>query len=384
MELPHAPAYGSGCLSDLLPSVAAALGVQGHRDVLALPRAKRTVVVLVDGLGAGQLKRFGSYAPTLKAAAAASGSRVLDTVFPTTTAAALTSFATGVTPAVHGIVGYDSFDPVGRRVVNQLGSWPGDLDPAAWQPNPTLFETLPDAGVDVITVSRDKFRSSSLTRASLRGGRFVAAANADTRVKLTLEALRKHPRSLVYLYWDDLDKVGHSHGVSSPKWLATLEELDSCMKRLASCVDPGTSVLLTADHGMVDVPRSGRIDYASESPALLDGVEFTAGEPRGVQLHFGRDVPAAQRESTRQAWQSLHGDQAWIVTRDEALDYGWFGPEVRNGVAARIGDLIIAAHGDIALYDSRRAKPRAFDMVGQHGSLTKAERKIPLAQMVKP
>ncbi|MGO3151638.1 MAG: alkaline phosphatase family protein [Galactobacter sp.] len=367
-----------------MPSVAAALGVDGYTDVVGVPRAKKAVVVLVDGLGSTLLKRHSSYAPTLKSASATAGSKVLDTVFPSTTAAALTSLATGTSPSVHGIVGYDAFDPVRRRVVNQLGSWPKDLDPEAWQPVPTLFEQLPAHGVEVTTVSRDKFRSSALTRASLRGGRFVAAANAETRVKLTLDALRKSKRGLVYLYWDDLDKVGHSHGVNSPKWLATLEELDSCMRRLAAGVDSDTLVLVSADHGMVDVPRSARLDYASEDPALLDGVEFTAGEPRGVQLHFSPDASDAQRTATRQAWEGLHGNEAWIVTRQEALDLGWFGPAPRAGVPERIGDLIIAAHADVAFYDSRRSLPKAFDMVGQHGSLTKAERKIPLVFLARP
>ncbi|MGO1320849.1 MAG: alkaline phosphatase family protein [Galactobacter sp.] len=371
-------------MADLLPSVAAALGVDGYTDVVGVPRAKKAVVVLVDGLGSALLKRHGSYAPTLKAGSAAAGSGVLDSVFPSTTAAALTSFATGTAPSVHGIVGYDAFDPAQRRVVNQLGSWPKDLDPEAWQPVPTLFEQLPGHGVDVVTVSRDKFRSSSLTRASLRGGRFVAAANAETRVKLTLDALRKSKRGLVYLYWDDLDKVGHSHGVNSPKWLATLEELDSCMRRLSAGVDSDTLVLVTADHGMVDIPRQARLDYASEDPALLDGVEFTAGEPRGVQLHFSRDASQAQRAATREAWEGVHGHEAWIVSREQALDLGWFGPSPRAGVAERIGDLIIAAHADVAFYDSRRAQPKAFDMVGQHGSMTKTERKVPKVVLARP
>lgn len=378
-SVPQAPAYGGGALSDVLPSVAAALGEEGFENTLRLPAANRAVVVLVDGLGARLLKRFASYAPTLRAAQQAPGSTQLDTVFPTTTAAALTSLATGVTPGEHGIVGYDSFDPQRRRVVNQLGGWPSDLDPASWQPLPTVLETLaPRRGV--FTVSRPKFRSSALTRAGLRGGEFVEATGPGARVRATLETLRANKDALVYLYWDDLDKAGHAHGVDSDAWLHALEELDSSMRRLVAGVSPNTLVLLTADHGMVDVPPSGRLDY-SAFPELLGGVEFTSGEPRGVQLHFEQGASDATREETARAWRERFGERVWVLTREEAIGAGLFGPTVREGVAGRIGDLLILTRDELALYDTRRASPNAMAMVGQHGSLTPVERKVPLLRL---
>jgi hypothetical protein len=336
-------------------------------------------VVLVDGLGARLLKRFASYAPTLRAAQQAPGSTQLDTVFPTTTAAALTSFATGVAPGEHGIVAYDSFDPTQRRVVNQLGGWPGDLEPEAWQPLPTVFERLAHRR-GVFTVSRPKFRHSALTRAGLRGGTFVEATTPGARVRSTLETLRANKDALVYLYWDDLDKAGHAHGVDSQAWLHAFEELDSSMRRLVAGVSPNTLVVLTADHGMVDVAPSGRLDYALE-PELLGGVEFTAGEPRGVQLHFEPGASEATRAATAAAWRERFGERVWVLTRAEAIGAGLFGPRLREGVAERIGDLLILAREDIALYDARRAGPNAMSMVGQHGSLTAVERRIPFLRL---
>lgn len=371
-----APAYGTGSLTEVMPSAAAALGEPGFENALHLPSANRVVVVLVDGLGARLLKRFASYAPTLRQAGQHPGSRSLDTVFPTTTAAALTSLATGVPPSQHGMVGYDVLDPSGPRVVNQLGGWPGDLDPAGWQVVPTVFERLQERRT-VVTVSRPKFRDSSLTRAGLRGGTFMEATSPPARVGAALAALRQHKDALVYLYWDDLDKAGHAHGVESEQWLHELEELDSSMRRLIAGVSPNTLVLLTADHGMVDIPRSGRIDY-SEYPELLEGVALTAGEPRGVQLHFDPAASAETRRGTVDAWKAAFGDVAWVLARDELSDAAWFGPDWAPGVQERVGDVLIAAHGSVAFYDGRRVAPHAFEMVGQHGSLTPSERKVPL------
>lgn len=376
MAPPAAPAYGSGSLTELMTSAAAALGEPGFKNALQLPRANRVVVVLVDGLGARLLKRFAGYAPTLRQAGQHPSSRTLDTVFPTTTAAALTSLATGVPPSQHGIVGYDVMDPAGPRIVNQLGGWPGDLDPATWQVVPTVFERLQERR-SVVTVSRPKFRDSPLTRAGLRGGEFMEATSPPARVGAALAALRQHKDALVYLYWDDLDKAGHAHGVESQQWLHALEELDSAMRRLIAGAGPNTLVLLTADHGMVDVPASGRIDY-SERPELLEGVALTAGEPRGVQLHFDPAASAETRQGTIDAWKAAFGDVAWVLTRDELSDAGWLGPQWAPGVRERVGDVLIAAHGSVAFYDGRRVAPHAFDMVGQHGSLTPSERKVPL------
>ena len=115
------------------------------------------------------------------------------------------------------------------------------------------------------------------------------------RVEEAAAALAATPKALVYLYWSELDKAGHAHGTDSPQWEHQLEELDAGMKRLAATVPPDTLILLTADHGMVDVPRSARIDY-SIFPELVDGVRHTAGEPRMVHLYLEagrhRRIPA--------------------------------------------------------------------------------------------
>ena len=171
----------------------------------------------------------------------------------------------------------------------------------------------------------------------------------------------------------------------SDRWLHALEEIDAAVRRLVDRVPAGTVVLATGDHGMVDVPPSRRVDYAAldeagelADPALLEGIAHTAGEPRLVQLHFRSDAGPDVRERVRRTWAERYGAHAWVLTRDEAVDAGWFGAVVEDRVRARIGDLLVAVHGDLALYDGRRVPPHAFEMVGQHGAPTRAEREVPL------
>jgi hypothetical protein len=127
---------------------------------------------------------------------------------------------------------------------------------------------------------------------------------------------------------------------------------------------------------MLDVPESQRIDYSAD-PALIAGVRHTAGEPRMVHLYLEPDAGERHRKALLDAWRARFGERIWAFTREQALDAGLFGA-FRPEVSPRIGDIMIAARDTLALYDVRRVRPTALEVVGQHGSLTKAEREVPL------
>ncbi|BAS08571.1 type I phosphodiesterase/nucleotide pyrophosphatase [Arthrobacter sp. Hiyo4] len=299
----------------------------------------------------------------------------LDSTFPSTTAAALASFGTGLPPGQHGMVGYDVLDPDQDKVVNMLGNWDAKVDPAEWQPFPTVLERAAES-VSVTTVSLPQFGNSPMTQAALRGGNFVSAVTAHARTEAAAEAMDTTGRSLMYFYVNELDKAGHRHGCQSEQWEHQLEELDATVKRLNASLPAGTTVLLTADHGMLDVPEQQRIDFAADA-SLVDGVRHTAGEPRMVHLYLEDAAGAAGRERLLGAWRARFGDRIWAFTREDAIAAGLFGT-LRPAVGPRIGDIMIAARDALALYDTRRGRPAAMEVVGQHGSLTKAEREVPL------
>jgi hypothetical protein len=377
--LPAAPGYGRNSLAEVMTSAAAALGADGFKNVLQLPAARRVCVVMVDGLGKALLKQRGGHAPFLRQSM--ENSRTLGSAFPSTTAASLASLGTGLAPGLHGMVGYDVLDPDQDKVVNQLGGWDARVDPHVWQPHPTVFEKVAEH-VPVTTVSLPRFAESGMTRAALRGSSFKAGATSHARTLAAAEALAATDRALVYLYFNELDKAGHRFGAASAQWGSELEELDSDMRRLTRQLPADTLLLLTADHGMLDVAEEFRFDYSAD-PALVAGVRHTAGEPRLVHLYFEPDATAAHREQTAAAWRTTYGNQAWIITRDEAINRGFFG-QVDPRVLPRIGDLMVAAREPVAFYDTRRVPATAMSVVGQHGSLTKAEREVPLLTLAAP
>lgn len=378
VPLPAAPAFGSRSIAEVLTSAAASLGVPGFENRLNLPASKRVCVVLADGLGRNLLKQKSAHTPFLRSAMQAGQGQVpvfLDSAFPSTTAASLASFGTGLAAGQHGMVGYDVLDPDQDRVVNMLGGWDPGVEPQRWQPFPTVLERAAEH-VDVSTVSLPQFSSSAMTQAALRGGRFVTGTTSHARTAAAAEAMAGSAASLMYFYVNELDKAGHRHGCQSAQWEYQLEELDATVKRLSATLPAGTTVLLTGDHGMLDVPESQRIDYSAD-PALIAGVRHTAGEPRMVHLYLEEGQGDAGRTQLVDAWRSRFGDRIWAFTREQAIAAGLFG-EVRAEVAPRIGDVMIAARDALALYDTRRVRPTALEVVGQHGSLTKAEREVPL------
>ena len=358
-----------GALADLLPAAAASLGVPLRDVPFALPPAPRVCVLLVDGLGERLLAGRGGHAPYLRELLAEGD--VLESGFPSTTATSMASFGTGLAPGEHGLVGYQVRDPDSERLLNQL-SWEDGVDPRAWQPEATVFEHLEAGDVAVTRIGPAFFDGSGLTEATLRGGRFVAADTLDARVDDAVAALRRPGRSLVYVYWGEVDKVGHVHGAASWEWGEELGAVDLAVRTLARRMPPDCLLLVTADHGMVDVPAHARIDLARD-PELAEGVLLTGGEPRAPMLYC---APGAA-DDVLATWRERLGDTVEVLSRDEAVAGGWFGP-VSPRVLPRLGDVVAAAREAVSVHDSRCQRPELLSLVGMHGALTPQERRVPL------
>lgn len=353
-------------IGDILPAVAWALepeipwAAPKAAETYQLERAKQVVLILVDGLGTGPLAERLGYAATLRTI----GSRpvVGQTCAPSTTAAAITSFATGQTPGRTNMVGYSvRFDDV---VMNLLNFKPG-LVPERWQNHPTFFERLAEVGVIADLFTAPKFENSGLTRAALRGARFWGRQTLQERFSQALTALRAGAE-LAFVYWADLDKVGHKSGPKSDRWAEALEAFDSELGKFLARLPRDVTVLLTADHGMVQVDR--RVDIARR-PDLSEGVEMIAGEGRAVHVH----AFPSERGRVVSRWLDHFGDQAWMFTRTQMRDVIGAGPGVDL-----MGDLLVMPKGSYVIVDSRTQPAAAIAMEGVHGSLTEEEMAIPI------
>jgi hypothetical protein len=147
--------------------------------------------------------------------------------------------------------------------------------------------------------------------------------------------------------------------------------VDKLAEQLASALPNDTVLYITADHGMVDVSPSHRIDVDTTSE-LRKGVALLGGEPRARHVYA---EPGAAGDVLA-TWRDVLGDHAWVVARDEAISAGWFGP-VAPQMTGRIGDVVAAAAGGTGIV-ATHAEPHESALVGMHGSLTTAEQLVPL------
>ena len=360
------PAYGHSTLADLLPAIGSHLGLPGP-DPLRLPDANRWVVLVVDGLGARQLTAHAAHATFLSGFAGE-----LTAGVPSTTVTSLTSLGTALPPGRHGMVGYTWRDPRGGELVNLL-HWPGDADVSGLGVPPTYLARMAAAGIAVGAVTVGQFVGSPLTRVALSGPvcySFPDETDEDRRTAETIRAATAGERTVVYAYERELDHTGHERGVDSAAWRAHLRRIDAMAERLRDELPDDVRLVVTGDHGMVDVPPDHMV-VVEDTPALSRGVRMVAGE--GRFRHAWAEPGLIDEVVDR--WRTELADRAVVLTRAEAVAAGWYGP-VGATVLGRYGDLVAAALDDWAVITS--TMPGEAHLVGMHGSLTAAEMCVPL------
>jgi len=360
-------------LAQVVPSVLAALGAREFPETLGIQPVAAACVLLIDGLGSELLDTYAADAPVLSQLSRTS----LQVGYPATTAAGLAAIGTGVESGEHGMAGY-TFEVPGAGVLNAL-RWcahPGGPDlreqapPEGVQPLPTTFERATEAGIKASVVSEAQFRDSALTHAVQRGGRYVGVHALGDLAASVLAVLEESP-SFCYAYHSQLDQIGHLYGPGTLAWRMQLRQVDRLVESIVDALSPGRLLAVVADHGMVAVDDTVDLDA---TPELLDGVRALAGEARARHVYTENGAT----DSVLAAWRAKIGDRAWVATREEAIAAGWFGSKVSDHVRPRLGDVVAAARDRFGMV-RRTAEPMESSLIGQHGSLTKAEQLVPLA-----
>ncbi|MBS4726825.1 alkaline phosphatase family protein [Mycobacterium sp. SM1] len=366
----------AGSICDVLPSAAALLGISGVADPLALTgrlgTVRRIAVVLVDGMGWRLLPQMAADAPLLASVLSGGAGHLVElaSTFPSTTPTSLVSLGTGALPGEHGILGFTLKLPAADRVLNHI-RWRDDPPPSRWQPVPTWFQRLAQAGARARAVLPAPFIGSGLTEAAYRGAEFRAAGKDDDYASRLADELRATP-GLLYGYTAELDTAAHLFGIGSPQWHQAAARVDALLSRLLEALPPDAALLVTADHGGLNVPADARVDLSTD-PRLGAGVRVVAGEPRVRYLHT---EPGAAAD-VQAAWREVLGGRAEVLSREEATAMGMFGP-VRPQHRTRIGDVVVICTGDTAILATAHEPPEVARLVGFHGGTTPQEMAIPL------
>jgi len=367
--LPAKPAT-FGRLSDVFVS---SLGsITGVDNRLAFARSKRTIVMLVDGLGAHNLKAAGGHAPYLNEALAAT--KPIACGFPSTTATSITSFGTGLAAGAHGIVGYKVFDERTGQSVNMLNGWRAEQKPENWQRQTTVAQLATEKGVGAFVIGPPAYSESGFTKATMAGASYISARTLDDRIAAAEALLRGNRDNWVcYLYVPELDQIAHSVGVTSSKWLNELENLNSGVRRLATALSEGDNLTVTADHGVIDVPESSHV-YLDEVKLDWSLIADVAGDPRVNFVYLKDRTYSDQAKKLIEAGVAL---SAMVLTKSQAIDAGLYG-SVSDENIWRLPDLFVMAGKNVAIYQRDYAPAASLKMIGQHGALSANEMMVPL------
>lgn len=372
---------------DILPTLFGALNWREETDFsgalqpLIGENRRRLCLVVIDGMGQQLLLSRRGHLPFmrryLKQTPDALG-QTLRSCVPSTTVAALTSLHTGLSPAQTGMLGYQCWDPVARRVLNLITFEGYGRSAQSWCDQPTYFTYARNSGLESLALVPPDFVGSKLSDITLRDANLKVSTKLSERCAQAATAF-KQGTDYVYLYWSQLDHWGHNLGWSHPRWLQELEAIDRALSELRAQLPPDVLLAITADHGMVNVTDASTVDLAESE--LASQVAAISGEPRALHVHLkekylGQD-PAGNR--TRKApdalvlvqWQKLLAGRGQIIA-----DYRQIYGDISE--PDRIGDFTIFAKENYQFVDSRFHSRGVLQMVGVHGSLTPAEMEIPL------
>lgn len=340
----------------------------GSKNTLGLPSASNACVVLVDGLGSHNLEHRAGHAPLLATQLKVDGS--IHCGFPSTTVASLTSFSTGLSVGHHGMVGYQVFDRESGEKLNLLTGLKTQDQARHWQPKQTVSEVASDLGISCYFVGPPEYQNSGFTMATMPSAIYVVAKSIEDRFVEASRILNSGKKNLIYLYVPELDQRAHAFGAGSAQWVEKLEDLESGVRGLLRKLPKDSGVLITADHGVIDVDVSRHV-YLDE--LFIEDLVSVGGDPRVLYLYF-RQMPEQQ---TISKLKDFLGKRAYVATAAELVEAGWFG--ATEGFATdRLPEILLISVGETALYHREFAKPQSLKMIGQHGSVSDQELRVPL------
>jgi len=360
VSAPVVPDYGGACLSNVVTTLLERPDPAPPWFPATALDADQVVLLALDGVGWEQLQTRRHLAPTLSAMEGGP----IATVLPTTTATALTSLAPGTPPGEHGIVSYRIH--VHGEVLNILRWATAAGDARQTIPPQKIQSQLPFLGHRPPVVTRAEFARSGFTLAHLDGTRFTGYRMTSTLVAEVGRCMRSS-EPFVYAYYDGVDKVSHEYGLGA-HYDAEVAAVDRLVGDLLQVAPRDTAVIVVSDHGQVEVGPNV-IPLAQEVAAH---VSLQSGEGRFRWLHARPGHGTALLEAATAA----HSDHAWVYTRDQVVEAGWFGPQVTADAAARLGDVALVARDDVAFTEPTDTGP--YELIGRHGSATAAEMYVPL------
>ncbi|HYW04579.1 MAG TPA: alkaline phosphatase family protein [Gammaproteobacteria bacterium] len=376
------PDYAGGSIANLMASLARALGGDtGYQPLRALPgssleQQRHVVLLVIDGLGDLWLDEQDS--SLLRANRHAR----MTSVFPSTTATAVTTFLTGEPPARHGVTGWFMYArELGCVIVPLLSRarYGGETLARSGVELSGLYHARPFP--DRITTEAHMVMPGNIAHSEFNT---VFAGNTSVHSYRDMQELFSttaalvagpHPRRYVYAYWPRLDALAHRYGIGAPETARHFREIDSGIQAmLRQLRGRPVTVVVTADHGFVDADPDQAIEIAHHDRLRACLAAPLCGERRAAFCYVR---PGAQ-ETFTETLADAAGDRIVPLSRAELLEREYLGPGPRHPeLESRIGDWCLVARARGTVLDQVPGE-RPHPMIGVHGGISEREMYVPL------
>lgn len=376
------PDYSGGSIVNLMAVLERALGgvplypqLSPPLDVTTLS-GRRIALIVIDGLGYNFLVRHGS-----NTVLGRNLRRPLTSVFPPTTASAITSFLTGVAPQQHGLTGWFMF-------LREIGMLARILPYTSRATGESIGKNIPFTDIVQVRPFPDRIRTQThlvLPRNLLNT--FYNTATAGQAVKKGYTNLNGFFRQIrqslhatsetgfVYAYWPELDSICHDKGAQSRKAIQHFNEIEAALDSfLASMKNKNITVIVTADHGLVDTRRE-RCLMLSQHPELSDCLCIPFCGDARVKYCYVHPEKASCFE--RYVQNSL-SHACTIHKSMDLLNKNLFGLYQANSkLKHRIGDYTLIMKENYVFRDKLTGE-KSHRHIGNHGGMSDDELRVPL------
>lgn len=379
------PDYEGGSIVNLMRTLGDACGAPQPlpyaplRDlkVSLLDTARNIVLLVIDGLGYDYLQHKG-IGGTLHRHLHAR----LTSVFPSTTASAVTAYLSGLAPQQHALTGWHMYFseldaiaavlPLRPRGAGEFDAPPGTLSRQLFGHAPFVDRIARRATlVSPQAIATSEFNLYHSGRAAVRG--YKTPVELFGQIEIAIREADEP--AYVYAYYSELDTLAHIHGVDSTQVATRFAALDEAFGAfLAAIAGSDTVVLACADHGFIDSPPERQIDLAQHPELAKTLARPLCGERRVVYCYVksgeGSRLDAYVRE--------VFGEHIDLFTGRELIGQGWFGPgEADPRLASRIGDYVLVMRDNWTLLDWVEGEKR-HRQIGVHGGVSADEMFVPL------
>ena len=380
--------FSGTSLVDLARAMASVCGVDDvpmtdASRALAEPlgETEHLVFVMADGLGT----RFVNALPD--------GSwlrqnvrRTILAPYPPTTPVALTTIATGHYPSEHAITGWWTHLPsLGAGVTvfhNSRATDEVSLDDlgvpfAEVCPRSTL---MPRMTREVALVMPSNITDTPFTH-YMSGGQPVVAygRHADAAQTIADRIPRASGPTFTYWYTPFPDTLAHEFGSSEQRVQRSVEDLDDAVGLLTTTLrerDIAARIVVTADHGHLDVRAGGHFEITGSDPLLAYLECPPTGDVRTQYWHVRRGM---HRDFGR-TFRDRFGKCFLLLHIEDVEDQRLFGPDPLSAeTRARIGDFVSISLGpEVLRYTGGPGRERYLAQQSHHSGLSAAEMIVPL------